>query len=331
MVTLIVPCYNSEQYIDRCLDSILSQTYNDIELIIVNDGSSDNTDLIIETRRAEIEAFVNRFIYIKQENQGVGAACSAAYEKSTGEYISLLDSDDMLLPESIRLRAEFLDNNPEYALVRTNGYSVEEDNIQSCDNLLETNEAAKHKEDVFEDIFNGTAYLWPGTYMIRSKALEKYYPDKKIYPSRSGQNMQFVWMASYKNRAGFIDIPLMKYVIRKESVSHFSSGNVLEKELTASAGYIDIRRYLISNYINASERDYWLRKTDILQITAKVFLAEKNKNRALMKKCYKEYSDLGVEIDWYKKIRYYQLINPPYALLLRVVFKIKRILKSTNE
>ena len=327
MVTLIVPCYNSEQYIDRCLDSILSQTYNNIELIIVNDGSSDNTDLIIEKRRNEIEAFVSSFIYIKQENQGVGAACSAAYEKSTGKYISLLDSDDILLPDSIKLRAEFLDNNPDYALVRTNGYSVEEDDIESCDNLLATNEEAKQKEDIFEDIFNGSAYLWPGTYMIRSEILEKLYPDKKIYPSRSGQNMQFIWMASYKNRAGFIDVPLMKYVIRKESVSHFSSGNVLEKELKASAGYMDIRRYLISNYIDPSERNYWLRETDILHISAKVFLAEKHKNRALMKKCYEEYSDLGVEIDWYKKIRYYQVVNPPFAVILRIIFKLMRIFK----
>lgn len=327
MVTLIVPCYNSEQYIDRCINSILSQTYNDIELIIVNDGSTDNTDKIIENRKTEIESFVTRYIYISQENKGVGAACSAAYEKSTGEYISLLDSDDILLPESIRLRAEFLDNNPDYALVRTNGYSVEEDNIEICDKLFETNENAKHKENIFEDIFNGTAYLWSGTYMIRSDVLEKIYPDKKIYPSRSGQNMQFIWMASYKNRAGFIDVPLMKYIIRKESVSHLSSGNVLEKELNATAGYMDIRKHLISHYIDVSERDYWLKQTDIFHVSAQVFLAEKHKNRKLMKKCYLKYSELGVEIDWYKRIRYYQVVNPPFAILLRILFKLLRIFK----
>ena len=74
----------------------------------------------------------------------------------------------------------------------------------------------KNKENVFNELFNGTTYLWPGTYMIRMNVLDKLYPDREIYPSRNGQNMQLVMMAAYVSKAGFIDIPLMKYVLQKD-------------------------------------------------------------------------------------------------------------------
>ena len=68
MVSLIIPCYNSESYIERCLDSILVQNYKQIELILVNDGSVDDTEHKIDQMRTRIESNTERFIYIKQKN-----------------------------------------------------------------------------------------------------------------------------------------------------------------------------------------------------------------------------------------------------------------------
>ena len=324
MVSLIVPCYNGEAFIDRCIDSILSQTYKDIELIFVNDGSTDNTDRLINNRRAEIEQTFTRFIYIKQENQGVGAACSNGFGQATGEYLSLLDVDDILLPDSVKLRVDYLNTHPEYALVRTNGYYVQEDNVDACDRLMEVNEYMKVKEDVFEDIFNSTTYLWPGTYMIRMTVLDQLYPDRKIYPSRSGQNLQFVMMAAYKNRAGFIDVPLMKYVVRKESLSHFSSGDVLQRELKALEGYEDIRRYLINQYLD--EKETWNDRTTLLYVKVRMQLALKYQNKELMRENYAFMRHSGARLDINTKILYYSLINPPVAFCFRVVRKAERIL-----
>lgn len=215
MVSLIIPCYNAEKYIGRCLDSVLNQTDRNIELIVVNDGSTDKTARIIEDYRHVLESDITRFIYISQENEGVGAACNNALKKVTGEFLTLLDADDIMLPESIEIRRKWLEEHSTYGLVRTNGYYVTEDNLELCNRLLEVNEYMKNKENVFNELFNGTTYLWPGTYMIRMNVLDKLYPDREIYPSRNGQNMQLVMMAAYVSKAGFIDIPLMKYVLQK--------------------------------------------------------------------------------------------------------------------
>ena len=64
MVSLIIPCYNGEKFINRCLDSVLDQSYKDIELIFVNDGSTDKTSAIISRRKEELENKLTKFIYI---------------------------------------------------------------------------------------------------------------------------------------------------------------------------------------------------------------------------------------------------------------------------
>ena len=79
--------------------------------------------------------------------------------------------------------------------------------------------------------------------MIRTSVLLEIYPNKKIYPSRSGQNLQFVMMAAYHRKAGYVDVPLMKYVLQDESASHFSGEDALTRELKAMEGYKDIRNY----------------------------------------------------------------------------------------
>lgn len=116
MVSLIVPCYNGEKFIARCIESILNQTDHNIELILVNDGSMDSTSDIINGYRVELENTLAKFIYLEQENQGVGAACNNAFKRATGEYLTLLDSDDILLPESVSEMRKWLMNIQSMAL-----------------------------------------------------------------------------------------------------------------------------------------------------------------------------------------------------------------------
>lgn len=144
----------------------------------------------------------------------------------------------------------------------------------------------KNKENVFNELFNGTTYLWPGTYMIRMNVLDKLYPDREIYPSRNGQNMQLVMMAAYVSKAGFIDIPLMKYVLQKESLSHFSSGNVMQKELNAMEGYKDIRKHLVKQFMNEDDQDKWNDKIDKLYANIYLDIALKHKDKDFAKSCY---------------------------------------------
>lgn len=93
LISVIVPCYNVEKYVDECLDSIIRQTYKNLEIIVVNDASTDSTVDGIKRYVAKDERI--KFIDLRQ-NGGLSAARNAGIEVATGEYISFIDSDDIL-------------------------------------------------------------------------------------------------------------------------------------------------------------------------------------------------------------------------------------------
>ena len=90
-VSVIVPVYNVEKYLAKCLDSLVNQTLKDIEIIVVNDGSTDNSEQII---KKYLKKYPDKIIYLKKENGGQGSARNLGIEKSNGEYIGFVDSDD---------------------------------------------------------------------------------------------------------------------------------------------------------------------------------------------------------------------------------------------
>lgn len=101
-ISIIVPCYNQAQYLDECLQSVLDQTYQDWECIIVNDGSPDNTD---EVAKKWIEKDA-RFKYLYKENGGLSSARNAGVEIASGEWILPLDCDDKIGIQYLKLASE---------------------------------------------------------------------------------------------------------------------------------------------------------------------------------------------------------------------------------
>lgn len=95
-VSIVVPVYNGERYLEKCIESILRQTHADMELILINDGSRDNSGTICD-HWAKKDA---RIRVIHQENQGVSAARNAGLDIATGEYIGFVDADDEIAPET---------------------------------------------------------------------------------------------------------------------------------------------------------------------------------------------------------------------------------------
>jgi glycosyltransferase involved in cell wall biosynthesis len=97
LVSVIVPAFNAATYIRQTLDSVLQQTYREIEVIIVDDGSSDSTARIVE----EFAARDSRFQLVRQTNAGVGAARNTAIERARGKYLAPLDADDLWSPQKL--------------------------------------------------------------------------------------------------------------------------------------------------------------------------------------------------------------------------------------
>ena len=113
LVSLIVPCYNQSEFISETLDSILYQTYNYWECIIINDGSTDNSEeIILEYCKRD-----SRFKYIYQENQGIVASRNNAIKQCHGRYILPLDGDDIILKEYLELAVKKLDEDDNIELV----------------------------------------------------------------------------------------------------------------------------------------------------------------------------------------------------------------------
>ena len=107
LISVIVPCYNQAQYLDECLQSVLDQTYEDWECIIVNDGSPDNTE---EVAKKWVEKD-NRFKYFYKENGGLSSARNFGIERANGEFIQLLDCDDYIAKNKFALQLDELKNN----------------------------------------------------------------------------------------------------------------------------------------------------------------------------------------------------------------------------
>lgn len=105
-VSVIIPTYNREKYIERAINSVLSQTYKDFEILIVDDGSTDHT-------KKKVLEFGNSIQYIYQKNQGPSAARNKGIQLSQGEYIAFLDSDDCFLPQKLERQLKFIDEHPD--------------------------------------------------------------------------------------------------------------------------------------------------------------------------------------------------------------------------
>lgn len=99
LVSIIVPVYNTEAYLPCCLDSLIRQSYEQIEILLINDGSTDGSRAICETYRAED----SRIQLYEKENEGHMKACQYGFEKSSGEYVMFVDSDDWIEPNTIAL------------------------------------------------------------------------------------------------------------------------------------------------------------------------------------------------------------------------------------
>ncbi len=113
IVSIIIPCYNQAKYLSETLDSVLAQTYQDWECIIINDGSSDCTEDIANKYCADD----SRFKYLYQKNQGVVAARNNAIRQSHGKYILPLDGDDIIHNQYLNKAVKVIENDPELKLV----------------------------------------------------------------------------------------------------------------------------------------------------------------------------------------------------------------------
>jgi glycosyltransferase involved in cell wall biosynthesis len=165
LVSIIIPSYNYGRYILQAVMSCLYQTYKNLEVIVVDDGSTDNT-------KETLQAIKDRIVYIYQTNQGVSAARNKGLELARGEFIAFLDADDYLTEDSVETRLNILLAYPDIGIVFSETYSEDADG----GNLLFSPTAHKDyvSEKFYEDLLIRHLRFQTSAAMMRSSLAKKF-------------------------------------------------------------------------------------------------------------------------------------------------------------
>jgi glycosyltransferase involved in cell wall biosynthesis len=112
LVSILIPLYNHEHFIAKCLDSVLEDTYPDKEIVIIDDGSKDSSaEVVMQWRSAQSESLPCSFTFISRENRGVTSTLNELVALAQGGLLAILASDDYLLPGGIEARTNYLEQN----------------------------------------------------------------------------------------------------------------------------------------------------------------------------------------------------------------------------
>lgn len=311
-VSILIPCYNGEHYIDRAFASILNQTESNLEIIFVDDGSTDSSLQLAAGYRQKFTDKGHRLITLHKSNGGAASAVKEALSASTGKYIIPLDIDDELLSDSCKLQADFLDHNPQYGLVLTNGYIVSHNGEKR---MLREHDLTGR--DIFRGLLQGTVNNVPGVYMINGPFLRDYYKEHEFLITNYGQNLQLLLPSSYSFDAGYINRPLLNYNVH---IGSHSRPDNYERECNNLRGYYDVRLSMLRIMELATNQNLELAKEAYL--SASLFVEGKYRKT-------KEYNTTFSELKKYRKptfqelVDFYILNKSPYQYPLRVLLKLK--------
>lgn len=323
LVSVIIPCYNGEQYINRAISSVFSEDYHSVELIVVDDGSTDSSkDLALEwVDRFKAKSWDLKYIY--QDNRGLGGAINTGLKHVTGEFLSLLDADDEYLPGAISERVAFLQNHPELNVVRSNGWIIKGETRR----LFVTDEKEKQCVDIFVPLLRGETNNWAGSYMVRTAQLFAFYPEREIYTSRYGQNLQLLMPLVYQQPCGFIDKALMLYIQRENSLSQTADTAIAKKRSLENAeGYRDIREHMLRLIVQDTQLvDCYMRQIDEAYWRGILNNASFYRDKTILRRAYKKLQAVRSP-NLNDQIAFYRIVFPPIAFLMRIWRKLGRML-----
>lgn len=209
LVSVVMPVYNQADYLPAAIDSVLSQTYPNIELILLNDGSTDRSPEI----GREYAAKDSRVRFFEQKNRGLAAARNAAIEKAEGEFICLLDSDDCMLPEKVEKQVNALLQDPKLDITYT-AITI----IDQNDNVIgEMHDQAYPPELFLAQMFFRNVLPNPITIMTKSECLKENLFNEAY---RIGEDYELILRLAHHYCFKYIDLPLTRYRRHTQNLSN---------------------------------------------------------------------------------------------------------------
>lgn len=250
LVSVVIPCYNHENFVQDSIQSVIDQTYDNIELIVIDDGSSDNSVSKIREMITVCEQRFIRFEFRNRANVGLSATLNEALEWCTGEFYSLIASDDTMIKEKTNIQVNFLKNNKNFVAVFGGMNLINEKN-----KILESRVGIFRLYD-FEEILLHKHDIPAPTQMIRLETIKKvggYNPEIFIED-------WYMWLKISKiGKLCVLPIVLSNY----RSHNNNSSKNTLK----INDGRIKVLREFQKeeSYTNAINNVYWINTYDLLK------------------------------------------------------------------
>ena len=204
LVSVIIPAYNSESSLSQCIDSVLNQSYKPVQIIVINDGSTDRTVEIAKSYGEQIH-------YIEQENKGQGAARNAGLKVATGEFIAFLDSDDYWEQDFLINCVNFLNINPDISAVFTSYAKQYSNGTSEIRPAIAASESCQKKGpqilNSFYKFWADHYYIQTGAVVISSKVIKLAGGMREDL--RISQDLEYWSHIANHGRWGFIPIPLL--------------------------------------------------------------------------------------------------------------------------
>lgn len=250
LVSIVTPVYNGIPYLDCFLNSVLHQTYPRIELILVDDGSTDDIQGFVEPYKERFQRKGYAFIFIRQPHAGQAAAINTGLHIFSGDYFFWMDADDMLEKECIEQLVVFLESRTDCDFVicdaRYVDYETGKTMYIKCRSIPESN------HNYFFDILRGTHNysLGCGTTLVRRDIILKAIPPNGIFVSDQGQNMQLMLPLTYFYKYDYLHKPLFVRYVRNNSHSH--GKRTYSQELQRQYEFITLAKETVKS-MNISE------------------------------------------------------------------------------
>lgn len=240
LVSVVIPAYNHEDYVEKAIESVMNQTYPHVELIVINDGSIDETDQSIVRSRTR---FNDQFAYVSRANRGLIATLNEGLALCSGKYIQTLASDDCLLPDKIEQQVAFLEANPEFKMVY--GPRLE---IDSSGRVIRRTRSHAHFKGgaIFEEVFTGRIGIPPLTVLAHTSVVREY----GFAPESGLEDWVLYSKIAHKYLIGYLPICLAMYRLHGTNTSKNVAYMRREKQraLTHLLSELDVREVTLNNY-----------------------------------------------------------------------------------
>lgn len=203
-VSVIIPTYNRAGMVTEAIDSVIDQMMPDVQVVVVDDGSTDNTREVLNSR------YGDRITYLHQPNSGRSAARNHGIAVSSGRYLLFLDSDDLLLPIALESEAAFLDTHPEVDVVYTDGYFCDEAGRQLA--RIAPTRLPHDPGNLLKDLILNNVILACHSAMVRRTALDSLgspYFDETM--SETEDQDFWVRLAARGKVFAYLDVPTCMY------------------------------------------------------------------------------------------------------------------------